>query len=239
MTDHRVPWRAAASGQTGRVRTLRSTGLIIGLLLMVSAVGCAPATYNVNMRYQPTKVVTPAVTDGRKFSVTVATFLDRRKMDDPVLLGRVIQSDGSSIPILPRYVKAPDALAMALRELLGQSGYSVSPEKATWDLEEKTIRPEWGRILVGGVIEELDVTCFDTFPRKRYNARARVTLHFADVQKKRILFRISSESSSQLDHILFSEEKLESQISGVLSEALEKAVEGPETVRRIRESLKD
>jgi hypothetical protein len=230
---------AAAYRKTGMVPALRSAGMIICLFLLASMIGCAPKIYNVNMRYQPTKVIRPAVTDGRKFSLTVATFIDRRKMDDTLLIGRVIHSDGSSIPILPSYVKAPDAVAAALRELLIQSGYGVSPEKAAWDLQENTIRPDWGRILVGGAIEELDVTCLDTIPRKRYSAKARVTLVFADVQKKRIFYRITSESSSTLDHIVFSEEKLESQINGVLSEAMEKALEGPETAKQIRETLKE
>lgn len=230
---------ASAYRKTGMVRTLQSTGIIICLLLLASMIGCAPKIYNVNMRYQPTKVIPPAVTDGRKFSLTVAAFIDHRKMDDTLLIGRVIHSDGSSIPILPRYVKAEDAVAAALRELLIQSGYGVSPEKAAWDLQENTLRPDWGRILVGGAIEELDVTCLDTITRKSYSAKARVTLVFADVQKKRIFYRIASESSSTLDHILFSEEKLENQINGVLSEAMEKALEGPETAKQIREALKE
>ena len=65
-----------------------------------------------------------------------------------------------------------------------------------------------------------------------------MTLVFADVQKKRIFYRVTSESSSSLDHVIFSEEKLESQINGVLSDAMEKALEGPETGRQIREALK-
>jgi hypothetical protein len=228
----------AASGEKGNLATLRRAGMVVCLLLLVSAIGCAPKLYSVNMRYQPTKAIAPAVTDGRKFSLTVASFIDRRKMEDTLLIGRVVHSDGSSIPILPKYVKAADAVAATLRELLIQSGYGVSPEKAIWDLQGNTIRPEWGTILVGGAIEELDVTCLDTIPRKRYTAKTRVTLVFADVQKKRIFYKVTSESSSSLDHIIFSEEKLESQINGVLSDAMEKALEGPETGRQIREALK-
>jgi hypothetical protein len=233
MMVHSIAARAAASGKNGKC-----AGMLICLLLLVSAMGCAPKLYNVNMRYQPTKVIPPAVTDGRKFSLTVASFIDNRKMEDTLLIGRVVKSDGSSIPILPKYVKAADAVAAALRELLIQSGYGVSPEKAVWDLQEGTIRPDWGTILVGGAIEELDVTCLDSIPRKRYSAKTRVMLVFADVQKKRIFYRITSESSSSLEHIIFSEEKLESQINGVLSEAMEKALEGPDTGRQIREALK-
>ncbi len=181
MINDIVAATAAAYRQTRTIAALRSAVMIICLFLLASMIGCTPKLYSVNMRYQPTKVIPPAVTDGRKFSLTVAAFIDRRKMDDTLLIGRVIHSDGSSIPILPRYVKAQDAVAAALRELLIQSGYGVSPEKAAWDLQENTIQPDWGRILVGGAIEELDVTCLDTIPRKRYSAKARVTLVFADV----------------------------------------------------------
>ncbi|MHB9098371.1 MAG: hypothetical protein ACYC5X_11200 [Syntrophales bacterium] len=208
------------------------------LSLLLLASGCAPALYNIDMRYEPTKVIPPAVTDGRKYVLTVATFLDQRKMEDTLLIGRVTKSDGTTIPILPKYVKPPEAVTAALRELLFKSGYVVSPDKPAWDLKEGTISPEWGTILIGGTIDALDVTCLDSLSMKRYSAKARVTLIFADVQKKRIFYRITSESSSSLDHIVFSEEKLESQINGVLSDALEKAIEGPETSSRIREALK-
>lgn len=216
---------------------IKLTTTVVGLFLLASLVGCTPKIYNVNMRYEPTKVIKPAVTDGRKYSLTVASFTDRRKIDDTIIIGRVIQSDGTPIPVLPRYVKPTDAVASALRELLFKAGYAVSPDRPAWDLTENGILPEWGTLLVGGTIDELDVTCVDTFTMKKYTAKARVTLLFADVQKKRIFYRVTSESSSSLDHILFSEDKLEGQINGVLSDAMEKAIEGRETGRQIREAL--
>ena len=212
--------------------------IAVFLCLLGILSGCAPKIYNVNMRYEPTKVIPPAVTDGRKYSLTVASFIDQRKMEDTLLIGRVIKSNGTPIPILPRYVKPTDAVAAALRDVLVKSGYAVAPSRPTWDLNEATIRPEWGTILVGGTIDTLDVTCVETFTMKQYNATVRVTLIFADVQKKRIFYRLTSESSSSLDHVFLSEARLESQINGVLSDAIEKALEGPETVRQIREALK-
>lgn len=209
-----------------------------GLCLLFFLNGCTPKTYNINMQYEPTKILRPAGTEGRIHSITVASFIDKRKMDDTLLIGRVIKSDGTPIPILPRYVKPTEAVAAALREVLFKTGYTVAPDRPTWDLDEKTIRPEWGTILVGGTIEDLDVTCVEMFTMKRYTAKARVTLVFADVQKKRIFYRVVSESSSALDHIITTEDKLESQINGVLSDAMEKAVEGTETGRQIQEALK-
>jgi hypothetical protein len=238
MIANHVAAATAGNGKSGISAALRSAGMLVCALLLVSAIGCTPKIYSVNMRYQPSKTIAPAVTDGRKFSLTVTSFIDIRKMEDTLLIGRVVHSDGSSIPILPKFVKATDAVAATLRELLIQSGYGVSPEKADWDLQEGTIRPEWGTLLVGGAIDELDVTCLDKFPQKHYTAKTRVTLVFADVQKKRIFYRVTSESNSTLDHVIFSEEKLESQINGVLSDAMEKALEGPETGRQIRDALK-
>src|SRR3989339_975097 len=228
MIDNNVP--ASAGSNKNRQGSLILFAILFGLTLLS---GCAPKTYNVDLRYQPTKQLVPAVTDGRKFSVTVSGSIDRRKINDTLLLGRVIRSGGSSIPVLPRYVKAPEAVAEALRKLLSQSGFSVSPEKVSWDQSEKTILPGWGTILIGGVIDELDVTCLDNLPIIKYAAKAKISLVFADVQKKKIFYRVSSESSSTLEHIIFSENKLEDEINGVLAEALEKIFEGQETSRQI------
>jgi hypothetical protein len=227
----------AACSKNGRAPGRGLIGTVGCLSLLFLANGCTPALYSINMRYEPTKVAQPAPTDGRKYSITVAPFVDQRKMADTLLIGRVIKSDGETIPILPQYVKPPDAVAAALRELLFTSGYLVSPDRPAWDLREASIQQAWGTILVGGTIDDLDVTCLDNLTMKRYSAKVRVTLIFADVQKRRIFYRVTSESSSSLDHIIFSEEKLESQINGVLSDAIEKAIEGPETNRQIREAL--
>jgi hypothetical protein len=237
MDKDRATASAAACRGKGRDPGQRLIRTAVCLCLLLLLNGCAPKIYNINMQYEPTKVIRPAVADGRKYSVTVASFTDQRKMDDTLLIGRVIKSDGTPIPILPRYVKPTEAVAAALRGLLSKSGYAVAPDRPAWDLDEKTLKPEWGTILVGGTIDALDVTCIEMFTMKRYSAKVKVTLIFADVLKKRIFYRVVSESSSSLDHIITSEEKLESQINGVLSDAMEKAIEGPETGRQIQEAL--
>jgi hypothetical protein len=232
---------AATAAACGKRRGKPGRRLVrIAVLLCLTGIlsGCAPKIYNVNMRYEPTKMIPPAITDGTKYSVTVASFIDQRKMEDTLLIGRVIKSNGTPIPILPRYIKPTDAVAAALRDVFVKSGYTVAPSRPAWDLNEATIRPEWGTILVGGTIDTLDITCVETFMMKRYNATVRVTLIFADVRKKKIFYRLVSESNSSLDHVFLSEARLESQINGVLSDAIEKALEGPETVRQIQEALK-
>jgi hypothetical protein len=238
MDKHSATASAATRRGRGKDAGRWPIRMAIGLCVLLLLSGCARQIYNVGMRYEPTKAIQAVVTDGRKYSLTVASFTDLRKMDDPLLVGRVIKSDGTPIPILPRYVKPTDAVAAALREVLSKSGYSVSTDRPAWDLDENSLKPEWGKILVGGTIDALDITCIEMFTMKRYSARVRVTLIFADVQAKRIFYRVVSESTSSLDHIITSEDKLESQINGVLSDAMEKAIEGPETGRQIQEALK-
>ena len=207
-------------------------------ILWASLTGCAPQIYHVDLRYQPTKEIQPLVTDGRTFSVTVAELIDNRKTEDSLLVGKVIRGDGAAIPVLPRYNKVGDAVSEALRRLLGQSGFDVSSEKSSWNLQESAILPGWGTIVIGGTIDELSVICHHNIPVKNYAAQAKISLFFADVQKKKIFYHVGAKSSSSLQHVVFSEDTLESQINGVLFDALEKIVEGPETIRQIREALK-
>ena len=198
-------------------------------LSAASVIGCAPKIYNVNMRYQPTKVIPPAVTDGRKYSLTVAAFIDRRKMDDTLLIGRVIHSDGSSIPILPRYVKADGRRGrgpprtsdpVGIRRLSGESGLGSSGkhDPAGLGKDPRRRRHRGAR---------RDLPRYD--PEKALQRQGEGDAGLRRRPEEEDLLPVTSESSSTLDHIVFSEEKLESQINGVLSEAMEKAIEGPET----------
>jgi len=221
----------------GGHRKAKGLWLLSLALLVVS--GCsAPQLYNINMRYEPTRDVQPIPKDGRQYRITVSSLIDQRKVTDTVLIGQVIRGGGAPIPILPRYVKPVDAVTAALRSLMTQAGYAIAPDRPAWDLQEATIRPEWGILVVGGTVDELDIGCRDQLTQTSYNARARVTLVFADCRNKRIFYLVSAESSSQLDHILFSEERLESQLNGVLSDVLEKIIEAPEMNQRVQEVLR-
>jgi hypothetical protein len=150
----------------------------------------------------------------------------------------VIKSDGSFIPILPKYNKPTDTVTAAVRDVLTKSGYVVTPDRPSWDLSEATIRTEWGTLLISGTIDALEVVCTKKAFVNEYKATARVTLIFADVQNRKIFYRLASESTSSLDHPFFSEERLEGLINGVLADAVEKAIERPETDRQIRQAFK-
>lgn len=219
---------------------LARTGLGLLLLLAFSPAACAPDLYSIDMKYKPSAAVSSR-TQGEtgKVHVTVATFEDARKNPDKMIIGRVIKTDGGKIPVLPKFVKPDDAVTAGIREYLKKAGYAVSGEKPSWDLKADSLRKEWGNIVIGGSIEDLDVSCEDLMPQKKYRAKARLTVYFADTNKKWIFYKTTTESSSSLDHVLFSEQRLEEQINGVLSNAVEKVFEAGEAERKITAVLRE
>ncbi len=208
-------------------------GMALCLLLLA---GCSPALYSVDMKYVPSRVMPRAEGTGEIITVTVAAFEDRRKIDDKTVIGWVIKSDGERIPVLPKFVKPTVAVTSPLKDFLARAGYRISPENPVWDLKEGSIRKEWGSILIGGSIDELEVICRDSLTVKKYSAKVKITVVFADAQKGKIFYTVTSGSDVSLEHVLFSEERIEEQINAALSDAIEKIFEGKEIGAKIREA---
>jgi hypothetical protein len=197
-----------------------------------------PDLYHANLKYEPTGTF-PEMEKARSNSlITVAMFNDIRQIDDKLQLGRVTTMGGTVVPIFPEYMKIPDAVTTSIREYFFKSGYRISNDVPIWDLREETINKGWGKILVGGNIDELEIVCDDSFPVKTYRTKLKLTFVFADVLKKRIFYRSSIENSASLQDISFSEEILNKQTSAVLSGALEKMFNDPAMRKRIEDALK-
>ena len=216
--------------------TISQAILIICVLISVSA--CAPAVYHVNLKYDALGKFLKQGKAGPDFPVTVAMFNDIRKVDDKLVLGRVTTMEGDRIPILPRYKKATEAVTTSIREYLFKSGYNVSKDMPVWDLREETINKDWGKILIGGNIDELEIVCEKSFPTKTYQAKIKLSFVFANVPDKRIFYRASVENNNSLKDVSFSEELLEKQINAVLSDALEKMFNDPKMKKTIEEGAK-
>jgi len=208
-------------------------GFVIAALAFAMIWGCASALYSVDMKYVPTRPIPEMKGSEKKIKITVAAFEDLRTISDTTLIGRVIKSDRQNIPVLPKYVRPPMAVASALKEIFLKAGYQVAPDIPRWDLKEESIRKEWGAILIGGSIDELEVICEDKMTIKKYRAKAKITVFLANTQTSKIFYKVSAQSSVSLEHILFSEERLEEQISTALSDAIEKIFEGNEITAKI------
>ena len=191
-------------------------------MIILLLVGCTPTLYSVNMRYVHADGDRKVETVDHPYTITVATFEDLRKVNDNIEIGRVIKSNGQTIPVLPKFVKPSQAVTRPFKEYFQQAGYKVLAENPIWNLEEASIRKEWGDIIVGGSIDDLDVICIESLTSKKYKAKVKLTILFADTKSGKIFHTVTIESSAFLDHVLFSEEYLERQINIALSAAIDK-----------------
>jgi hypothetical protein len=208
-------------------------GFVIAALAFVTIWGCAPALYSVDMKYVPTKPISEMKGSEKKIKITVAAFEDLRTISDTTVIGRVIKPDGQNIPVLPKFVRPPTAVASALKDIFLKAGYQVAADTPRWDLKEESIRKEWGPILIGGSIDELEVICEDKVTITKYRAKAKITVFIANTETGKVFYKVSTHSSVSLEHLLFSEERLEEQINTALSDALEKIFEGNEITAKI------
>ena len=213
-----------------------------GLLVSIfSILGCAGSSlYSVNMYYDAEKASIPAYLKADKASnaiISIAEFTDTRQMDDRLVIGRVVEKDGMSNLVLPKNIKATKAISNGIKEYLRKAGYKVADKIEQWDLKEETIPKEGFKILIGGNIDELEISCRRGFPSNTYTANMKLTIVFADMAKGKILCQSKVESSYSKEHVLFSEENLGEQAGIALGDAIEKLFEDKAVAQKIKEAL--
>lgn len=220
--------------------------LAVPVILLISLVvtGCAPTRlYSVNMNYDSEKAVIPAYLKadekGRAVKISIAELMDIRQADDQMVIGRVVEKDGAKTPVLPKYIKPTQAVAAGIKEYLAKAGYKTSRDVGKWDLKEATIPETDSKLILGGSIEELDISCWLGFPTDTYKARIKYSLVLADAAKKRILYRTSVESNTSLEYFSFSEERLEKQINVALGEAIEKLFDDRKLAQKLKEAINE
>jgi hypothetical protein len=216
---------------------------IVAVCLMVyffALAGCAAnKLYSVEIHYDSGKAIIPsylkADDKGSKSIIAVAEFIDARQSSDNVIVGRVVEKGGASNLIFPKYTAPTKAIADGIKEYLFKAGYKVAGKIPPWDLKEETMPKDRGKVLIGGRIDELDITCRKGSPSDTYKANIKLTIFFADPEKGIITYKGTVESSSSKENVFFSEDRLEQQINISLTEAIERGFED----RRIAQAIKD
>lgn len=209
--------------------------VLLSMVLFVFA--CAPNLYSVHIKYEPSKDAINPIDVTIKQPVTIAAINDARPGGDDLLLGHVITSGGSRTPVIPRKNKLSKAVSESIKDYMQRAGYHITDQIPVWDLKENNLNKEWGRIVIGGSIDQVEVICKDNIPVKRYNAEVKLTLLFADVQKGRIFYTVSATSKTSLEHVRLSAEILEQQINGALSSTIEDIFRGDTVQSKIKEVL--
>ncbi|MEN6488001.1 MAG: hypothetical protein ABFD66_03825 [Smithella sp.] len=215
--------------------------IVFGLLLCCLCIsGCAGSLYSVNMNYEAFGVNIPAYlkNDNKNLNaaITVAEFTDVRKIDDPTVIGHVVESDGMKVLVVPKYAKPTQAVTTGIKRYLAKAGYKIYNDAGKWNAKEATPKTE-SKLVVGGSIDKLEVTCRKGFPTDSYNAVVKLTLVLTDPVKGNMLYRGSVESNTSLEHVSFSETRMEEQLNIALGDAIEKIFEDKKLAQKIKEAL--
>jgi hypothetical protein len=223
----------------GKITVIAALGLLI---YCWAVIGCAPTRiYSVNMNYDAQKAAIPAYMKAgdneRNTLIAVTEFVDARPGNDPLIIGRVVEKDGMKILVLPKYVQPTRAVASGIKDYLIKAGYKVDGKVVSWNLQERSIPPDRGKIIIGGSIEDMDLTCRKGFPTDSYRTKIKLNLVLADAAGGKILYRSSVESNSSLEHVSFSAERLEEQINIALGDAIEKLFEDRTVAQKLKEVI--
>jgi hypothetical protein len=199
-------------------------------------ISCAPITmYSVNLQYKPSKAGAGQAA-GKKGKVVLALteFVDTRQVPDRLIIGTVVKDDGRRIRVFPKYTRPAEAVTAMVKDYLSRAGYTVGPSAGAVGDQQGKARKDSAGVTVGGEINELEVTCQDSLAVKKYSSRVKLTVYLSDAKTGNVLYKVSAESGSSLEHYRFSEEMLAGQINDALSDAVEKTFEGEEMGRRLR-----
>jgi hypothetical protein len=191
---------------------------LISVILLLSIASCTSLSrYPLELSYEP-KAHEAA---GGKGTVTVVLFNDKRGVTDKKVIG--MKDEETSFVSLTG--SPASAVSDAVRAYLQSRGYTVNKVTEAWDGTAQSLRPEWGDPVVGGDIEELNITATTTFPKIEYHCLVKLYVITADAKTKSILRKERVESSSAYATVIFSRDKAEELINSTLADALEKTLD--------------
>ena len=220
------------------------TGIAVFVLITFNlgiSASAATSQYSINMQYGAEKAVIPeylkAEGKTRGAVITVAEFTDERQMDDRKVIGQVRERDDIKVPVFPKDALPTKAVANGIKEYLEKADYKIDDKIVQWDLKEETMPKGKGKIIIGGSIEELEVTCWRGVFSHSYKTNLKLTIVIADLAKGKILYKGKVESSSSRDDVSFSEEELGGQLSNALGDAIKKVFEDKVVAQKIKEAI--
>jgi hypothetical protein len=217
------------------------TGLVLTICVCGILSCVANSLYSVNLRYDAASAVIPSyLAPDQKVqgkTISMAEFTDTRQMEDRLVIGRVVERDGMKILVLPKYKKATQAIAQGIKDYLSKAGYKVTAKNVKWDLKEENFPKIDSRILVGGNIEELEITCRRGFPANSYKTTIKLNIIIADLAAGKIIYKRTVESVSSQENLSFSEERLGDQASIALGYSIEKVFEEKDLAQKIKEVM--
>jgi hypothetical protein len=197
--------------------------------------------YNIHMQYDVSKTVIPdnvkAEGKAQGVIISIAEFTDIRQVDDKKIIGYVRERDDTRVPIFTKNDAATMVVANGIKEYLKKAGYGVADKTIQWNLKEETLPKGSGKVIIGGTIESMEVTCWRGVFSHDYKANMKLNLVIADAAKGEILYQGSVTFAYSRTDVSFSEGELGRVASIALGEAIEKIFEGKTIMEKIKEAV--
>ncbi len=196
---------------------MKRAAIIVFLFLVSSMVSCAGTlNYPITLSYQPLKQYEK--TGG--VPVTVALLSDERQVADK----RVIGKKEGGTPFISLVGDPAEALSKGFASYLENRGYKVSMTNETWDGNPKSLKPDWGVVVVGGTLDDIALNVTGNLIKTEFIYSIKFTLCIADAKTRELLHKEKIEVSSSYETVPFSREKAEELINKALSEAVERGL---------------
>lgn len=225
-----------------KIKNLKFMWICSVIFAVLFFTGCAgPKLYSVYMYYDAQQATIPENLKSNirpdETVISVAELIDSRKIDDTLVIGRVIETDGMQTLVFPKALQSTKTVSNGMKYYLRKAGYKVNESLEQWNLKEESIPRGNARMLVGGTIEELDIICRKSLLTNSYTGNIKLNIIFADMAKGKIFYSTTVESSYAREHILFSENILGEQADIILADAIEKLFEDKVVIQKFKEAL--
>ncbi|MEE9910946.1 MAG: hypothetical protein K4571_04405 [Deltaproteobacteria bacterium] len=218
--------------------------VLIALMTLIPGVSihaAAPGQYKIDMQYDSAKAAIPAQlkAGGRmqRSVIAVAEFADLRPVDDQKAIGWVKELDGSKVGVFPKTVAPTRAVADGIRDYLKKAGYQVADKIVAWDLKEGSLPAGSGKVIIGGSIDELDITCWTGVFSNDYKINMKFSLVVADAARGKILYKGNVSASASRTDTSFSEGQLGHEASVALADAIGRLFEGKTVAEKLKEAI--
>lgn len=220
---------------------------IIALLILIlfglgnSGSAATPGRYSIDMQYDSAEAVIPdqlkAEKKMRDATIAVAEFTDSRLTMNKKVIGWVKELDGSKVSVFPKQDHPTRTVAKGIGEYLKKAGYKVADNLVSWNLKEGTLPKGKGKVVIGGSIEEMEVSCWTGVFSNDYKTTLKLNLIVADAARGKILYKGNVAIQTTRTDVSFSEGQLGHHAGAALGEAIDKIFEGKNVAEKIKEAI--
>ena len=216
------------------------TGFVLGMVS--TGIAAIPERYNINLVYSGLdQVIVPedlkADAGFRKAVIYVAEFVDARPVADKKIVGHVREIGDAKVPVYLKNDLPARVIANGVKDYLKKAGYNVADKIVPWDLKEDTLPKKGPKIVIGGSLDEMNVSCWTGVFSNDYKAGLKITLVVADAAGRKIAYKGNVSVETTKTDVSYSEGQLGHQADTALAEAIQKLFEGKNIAQKIKQAL--